>query len=391
MPTRLKIGLVLPSTPGYSETFIWSKIEGLMKNDNIVSLFVNHHEKSNLINIQIPVYSQPDVSKSYLLPMILLSLIMTHPIILIKFIWKEKISNRNWSNIVKNIIINAHILNKKLNWIHFEFATTGIGRENVAKAMGIKSSVSLRGYDIGLYPYQHTSCYSLLWKKIDKVHTISDDLYIRALSFGLNPLIPFKKIPPAINISFFKSDINEELHNPLRILTVGRLTWKKGYEYALKALSLLKDNRINFEYHIVGDGNYREAILYAIHQLKLTDNVILKGKLSQEGVKKEMEWADIYIQPSIQEGFCNAVLEAQSMGLLCIVSNADGLPENVLDGKTGWVVKKRNPISIFEKIIFVIDTSVNKLNKVKTNSKNRVLSNFNIYLQHDQWAIFFNE
>ena len=91
MPTRLKIGLVLPSTPGYSETFIWSKIEGLIKNDNIVSLFVNHHEKSNLINIQIPVYSQPDVSKSYLLPMILLSLIMTHPIILIKFIWKEKI------------------------------------------------------------------------------------------------------------------------------------------------------------------------------------------------------------------------------------------------------------------------------------------------------------
>ena len=79
------------------------------------------------------------------------------------------------------------------------------------------------------------------------------------------------------------------------------------------------------------------------------------------------------------------------MGLLCIVSDADGLPENVLDGKTGWVVKKRNPISIFEKIISIIDTSVNKLNKVKTNSKNRVLSNFNIYLQHDQWAIFFNE
>ena len=152
MPQRLSIGLVLSALPGYSETFIWSKIEGLMKNDNIVSLFVNHHEKSNLINIQIPVYSQPDVSKSYLLPMILLSLIMTHPIILIKFIWKEKISNRNWSNIVKNIIINAHILNKKLNWIHFEFATMGIYRENVAKAMGIKSAVSLRGFDIGLYP-----------------------------------------------------------------------------------------------------------------------------------------------------------------------------------------------------------------------------------------------
>ena len=202
---KMKIGIILPAVPGYSETFIWSKIEGLMKNDNIVSLFVNHHEKSNLINIQIPVYSQPDISKPYLLPIILLSLITIHPIILIKFIRQEKISNRNWLTIIKHIIINSHILNKKLNWIHFEFATTGIGRENVAKAMGIKSSVSLRGYDIGLYPYKHTNCYSILWKKIDKVHTISDDLYIRALSFGLDPLIPFKKIPPAINIDFFKS------------------------------------------------------------------------------------------------------------------------------------------------------------------------------------------
>ena len=99
----------------------------------------------------------------------------------------------------------------------------------------------------------------------------------------------------------------------------------------MKALSVLKKKQINFEYHIVGEGNYREAIKYAIHQLKLTDNVILKGQLSQERVKQEMEWADIYIQPSIQEGFCNAVLEAQAMGLLCIVTDAEGLSENVKD------------------------------------------------------------
>ena len=105
--------------------------------------------------------------------------------------------------IIKNIVINSHILNKRLNWIHFEFATIGINRENIAEAMGIKSAVSLRGFDIGLYPHKHPGCYNLLWRKIDKVHTISDDLYQRALELGLDPHIPSEKITPAINPIFF--------------------------------------------------------------------------------------------------------------------------------------------------------------------------------------------
>ena len=100
----------------------------------------------------------------------------------------------------------------------------------------------------------------------------------------------------------------------------------------------------------MGEGNYKEAIIYAIHQLKLADNVKLKGQLSHNKVKQEMEWSDIYIQPSIEEGFCNAVLEAQAMGLLCIVSDAEGLSENVIDGITGWVIPKRSPNHISSSI-----------------------------------------
>ena len=60
-----------------------------------------------------------------------------------------------------------------------------------------------------------------------------------------------------------------------------------------------------------------------------------------DDIVKFYKKADIYIQYSIEEGFCNAVLEAQSMGVLTIVSDASGLIENVVDGKTGWVVPKR--------------------------------------------------
>ena len=64
------------------------------------------------------------------------------------------------------------------------------------------------------------------------MHTISNDLYQKALDLGLDPRTPYKKITPAINTDFYKSKSFKDLHEPLRILTVGRLTWKKGYEYA---------------------------------------------------------------------------------------------------------------------------------------------------------------
>jgi len=389
MSQSLKIGLVLPAEPGYSETFIWSKVEGLLKSGNSVSLFVNRLNKNGEINNLVPVYSIPDFTIKYFLLFVLFKIIIQNPFRIIKFIYLERLSKINWAIIIKHLIINSHILSKKLDWLQFEFATMGIGRENVAQAMGSKSAVSFRGFDIGLYPHKHPECYNLLWQTIDKVHTISDDLYNNAIKLGLNPKTPFEKITPAIDVNLFTYRAKTILHNPIRILSVGRLTWKKGFEYSLKSMELLKMNGIRFEYRLVGDGEYREAIEYAIHQLKLKDEVLLLGELSHEKVKNEMEWADIYLQPSIQEGFCNAVLEAQAMGLLSIVTNADGLSENVLDGETGWVVPKRSPKAITEQLIKIINMNMSKYNKIREKTVKRVNNEFCSTNQINKWVAFY--
>jgi len=389
----VNIGVILPNLPNYSETFFQNQILGLEKLGHLVSLYVNTKSSSNA-NLFLPesisVNTQPNVKNKINLLFILLYLLFICPLRSYRFIKLELNSGRLFKAVIKNILINAHILDKQLDWIHFGFATMGIQRENVAKAIGAKSAVSFRGFDIGLYPHQHPNCYNILWQKIDKVHTISDDLYQKVVDLGLDPKIPYEKITPAINVEFFKSNVQENLHNPLRILTVGRLTWKKGYEYALKALSLLQEKQINFEYRIVGEGDYREAISHAVHQLGLTDNVILRGQLAPERVRDEMEWADIYIQSSIQEGFCNAVLEAQAMGLLCIVTNADGLSENVLDGKTGWVVPKRSPKKITEKIINILSIDDKKINKIRECAVSRVRHQYNLELQNKLFIEFYN-
>ena len=52
--------------------------------------------------------------------------------------------------------------------------------------------VSLRGYDIDIYPLKHKSCYSLMWRKVDKIHSISYSLLKKARKFGLDNSIDQK-------------------------------------------------------------------------------------------------------------------------------------------------------------------------------------------------------
>ena len=114
---------------------------------------------------------------------------------------------------------------------------------------------------------------------------------------------------------------------------------EKGLEYSIEALSILKNAGYNFEYTIVGNGSELERLKFASSQLGLEDNVNFTGYLEHKLIKKYQN-SDIYLQYSIQEGFCNALLEAQSMGLICIASDAEGLKENISDNITGYIVKK---------------------------------------------------
>src|SRR5690606_3201448 len=261
-----------------------------------------------------------------------------------RYVKLERKEGSGLLQIFKNIYLNAHLLKAKLDWLHFGFATMALGSETVAKAIRAKMAVSLRGFDIADYIVKHTGSDKTLWKYLDKGHTISDDLLTLAKKHGLPENIPIVKITPAINVNLFQA--NPQSYNQadkIVFITTGRLHWKKGFVATIEALAILKERGFDFTYKIIGVGNEYERIAFAAYQLGLKDNVEFLGKLPHDEVKKQLESATIYLQYSIQEGFCNSVLEAQAMGKLCIVSNAEGLSENVLHEETGWVVLKYNP------------------------------------------------
>ena len=386
----MKIGLVLSSTPAYSETFFNSKIKGLQKNGFEVVLFVNSKDT----HFDLCTVKEQVQFRSFFIFLKSLGLILTKLSTLLKFISLERKQNVSFKRILKKLILNQHILQESnVGWLHFGFATQAIGRENIAKAIGAKMAVSLRGFDIGIYPLKNPKCYDLLWLNINKLHVISNDLLNLAYTNGFKKNVPYQKITPAIDTSFF---INQSLKdasnkNLLQLMTIGRLHWKKDYTSIIIALKNLKDRGIDFEYTIIGDGPEEEKLKYLVYELGLINNIIFTGKISQKEILIYFKKSHFYLQYSLQEGFCNAVLEAQSMGVLPIVSNAEGLSENVLNNITGWVIQKNSPKLLAEKIVEVINLPDSNKEKIRKQAIERIKKEFNIEKQQKEFIDFYTQ
>ncbi len=291
---------------------------------------------------------------------------------------------------LKNILINQPLLSENLDWLHFGYATLVVNREYVSKAMDAQMAVSFRGFDMYLSPLKHNNCYESLYKQPVKYHVLSDEMK-RLLVSNNVASSQIHVISPAIDIKKFNR--GDRIHNSstLHILTVARLHWVKGLDYTLEALYHLKKLGIPFKYTLIGSGEERERLIFSAYQLGIIDQIELLGKQPHEMVKEVMMQADIYMQYSIQEGFCNAVLEAQAMGLLTIVSDSGGLKENVLDNETGWVVAKRSPILLANKIKEVVDMPEIEKTKIRSQAKQRVSSQFNLKQQQEKFIEFYKQ
>ncbi|RZL47960.1 MAG: glycosyltransferase [Pedobacter sp.] len=389
----MKIALVLPNVPAYSETFFRNKILGLQKNGHEVLLYVNHSKAPNrYLNCKVvkaPILNGNQLFVTFNLFLEFLKVFFLNPVKSFKLYQLNRKDKISFSQNLKQILSNQFLLSEKLDWLHFGFGTMVLGRENVATAVGAEMAVSFRGFDFYVYPIRNKNCYSVLFTKKVKYHVLSEGMKKKLMMDGVAEDAIFK-ITPAVDVEIFNTT-NTKKSDIIQIKTVARLHWIKGLESALEAMSLLKKEGIDFHYTIIGEGVEQERLMFAVYQLGLEKNVKFTGKLPHDEVKNHLEQATIYLQYSIQEGFCNAVLEAQAMGLLCVVSDADGLSENVLHDQTGWIVPKSNPIQLAEKIREVISIDVIQRNTITSRAIKRIKEEFNIEKQTQEFIKFYNQ
>lgn len=134
------------------------------------------------------------------------------------------------------------------------------------------------------------------------------------------------------------------------IVAVGRLVWKKGFDYLLAALARLKREGIAVKAQIIGDGDLYPRLRFSIEDLSLEPEVELVGPLTSRQVLERMREADLFVLSSHEEGISNAALEAMACGLPVVTTDAGGMAEAVYDGVEGFVVPVRDIGALADRI-----------------------------------------
>jgi colanic acid/amylovoran biosynthesis glycosyltransferase len=141
-------------------------------------------------------------------------------------------------------------------------------------------------------------------------------------------------------------------HGPLRLVTVGRLVEKKGIEYALRAIRILKDRGVDVEYRVLGDGPRRDRLDRLARELGIGDRVTLQGRHSQEKVRDVLDASDVLVAASVtaadgdEEGIPNVLKEAMASGMPVVATRHAGIPELVEDGVSGLLVPERDAVAL---------------------------------------------
>ena len=170
-----------------------------------------------------------------------------------------------------------------------------------------------------------------------------------------------KKINKAIALefgsslnSFFKIKDLKKDNNNFNVLFVGQLSVRKGLHYLLDAFKKLKHPKKIL--HIVGSNTKdKDFFKKKINEINFQENIILHGYKNKSDINKLMNFCDVMVLPSIEEGQAIVTKEAISAGCPLIVSDNTGAKEFVEKNNCGITIPIQNSEIITDKLTYLAD------------------------------------
>jgi len=246
--------------------------------------------------------------------------------------------------------------------------------------------VTFRGRDIAVRPLFDPKWVDFLqnslFPKAARLHFVCKSLAEKAKSYGASDEKCFV-VHQGIGNEFFAVERRPAESAPL-IVSVGRLVWEKGYEYAVEAAALLKARGRAFHLTLIGEGPMRAPLHFLIRHRKLQNEVTLAGALGPEKVREHLSRATLLLCSSVSEGMPTMLMEAQAAGLPIITTNVGGVPECVEDGITAFCVPPYDARALAEKIEFLMDNS-ELARKMGEAGRERARRLFRVEREIDDW------
>ena len=265
--------------------------------------------------------------------------------------WAIKIPKGNWDTVVAYqqgmptyLVANKFNGCKKIAWVNADIFKAGY----------------------------NTKFNNQFYQKLDFICPVSDELHkmmdMRMPEFSEKYITVWDIINPDLTRKLAKeSCVNLRKDNGEYIfVTTGRLVPPKGYDIAIEAAKILKENGVKFKWYFIGDGPERQKIEHGIKTNELLNHIVLLGL--QTNPYKYMEQADVYVQTSKFEGFGMTIAEAKILGKPIVSTNFDVVYNQITHEKNG-LIAEMNGKSIADSIYRMITD--NELRKSIIEEVNR--------------------
>ncbi len=228
----------------------------------------------------------------------------------------------------------------------------------------------------------YTPEYQQLFNRGDLMLPISDLWASRLQQMGC----PAQKIAVSrmgVNMEKFSLRPLKTPGQPLKMISVARLTEKKGLHVAIEACRLLRERGVDFRYHILGIGPWERRLRTMIEQFQLEDVVMMPGFKPNHEVKAMLDEADLFLLPSVtgadgdMEGIPVALMEAMAVGIPVVSTQHSGIPELIEANRSGWLVPEYDASALADRLAQFADVEPQELGAMLRRAREKVENEFN--------------
>ena len=247
---------------------------------------------------------------------------------------------------------------KQCDLIHAQFLLSGVVGAWIKRIMGRELIITAHGSEVYMIPEAglFQKSYIRAISNANAIITVSNANKERLTALGL-PEDMISVIPNGIELSMFNNTISTlRVHEAgIQIVWVGRMVEVKGLVYLFSAMRIIVSDYPNSKLTLIGDGPLKNKLEWLAGEMSLTENITFIGYVKNTAVPQYLKEADIFVLPSLSEGFPVVIPEAMAAGKPIVASNVGGIPDAVTEGVTGFLVAPENAELLAEKIIYLIE------------------------------------
>lgn len=318
--------------------------------DEISETFIKNHIK------YLPHYNF--VFSGFPVP---LNKMMVKPSLFNKFKYRmisKKIA-KSWLQLYQENQFTNEIKNNKIDIVFAEFLTNGVKVLELCKKNNLPLIVTALGYDISIESIvtKNNLLYKELFDYCQNIVIVSKHMKDKILEIGCDE----SKIiysPCGPDESFF--NINPNFKSK-QIFALGRFVDKKGPIFTLLAFKQVLKKVPNANLVFGGEGQLWNAAKDLSYSLGMNQNVLFPGFISQDKQKEILSESIMFVQHSQKadngdsEGTPVALLEASAASLPVVSTFHAGIPDVILNNKTGFLVKEKDVNNMAEKMIYLLE------------------------------------